>query len=175
MPWARGVAVASRLPQAGPVTSPAPPSLPDWPLAERPGFLIRRLHQIHTALFAERCAAFDVTPVQYSLLSALARRREADQTTLAADVALDRTTATGALVRLAARGLVERIASARDRRARDCRLTPSGALLLAAMEPAARSAHEATLAGLEPRERATLVELMGRLVRMFGSDSEEQA
>lgn len=175
MPWARDVAVAPRLPQAGPVTSPAPPSLPDWPLTERPGFLIRRLHQIHTALFAERCAAFDVTPVQYSLLSALARRREADQTTLATDIALDRTTATGALVRLAARGLVERIASARDRRARDCRLTPSGAALLAAMEPDARAAHEATLEGLDPADRATLVALLARLVALHGPEDGEPA
>ena len=27
-----------------------------WPLAERPGFLARRMHQIHVSLFAERCA-----------------------------------------------------------------------------------------------------------------------
>ena len=60
-----------------------------WPLGQRPGFLIRRLHQIHVALFQKRCAAFDVTPLQYSLLSALAGRGIADQTTLAADVALD--------------------------------------------------------------------------------------
>jgi len=80
-----------------------------WPLSQRPGFLIRRLHQIHVALFQEACGEFEVTPLQYSLLSALAARKEtADQTTLAADIALDRTTTTGALKRLAARKFVER-------------------------------------------------------------------
>ena len=74
-----------------------------WPLSQRPGFLIRRLHQIHVALFQEACGEFEVTPLQYSLLSALAARETADQTTLAADIALDRTTTTGALKRLAAR------------------------------------------------------------------------
>jgi len=34
-----------------------------FPLASRPGFLIRRLHQIHLSLFAEECASFKVTPV----------------------------------------------------------------------------------------------------------------
>jgi hypothetical protein len=68
-----------------------------WPLSERPGFLIRRLHQIHVALFQDACGEFEVTPLQYSLLSALAARKTADQTTLAADIALDRTTTTGAL------------------------------------------------------------------------------
>ena len=67
-----------------------------WPLTERPGFLARRLHQIHVSLFSERCAAFRITPLQYSLLSELVERTEADQTTLANAVALDRTTTTGA-------------------------------------------------------------------------------
>ena len=41
-------------------------------LWDRPGFLIRRLHQIHVALFLEECRGFDVTPVQYAVLTALA-------------------------------------------------------------------------------------------------------
>ena len=40
----------------------------DLPLMSRPGFLIRRLHQIHIALFLEECAGVDITPVQYTLL-----------------------------------------------------------------------------------------------------------
>ncbi len=51
-----------------------------WPLNERPGYLIRRLHQIHVALFQEVCAGLEITPLQYSLLSALAARGTADQT-----------------------------------------------------------------------------------------------
>jgi len=39
------------------------------------------------ALFQKECADFDITPLQYSLLTALAARGTADQTTLAADVA----------------------------------------------------------------------------------------
>jgi hypothetical protein len=66
---------------------PAQKSGNSWPLDQRPGFLIRRLHQIHVALFQKRCAAFEITPLQYSLLSALAKRGTADQTTLADDVA----------------------------------------------------------------------------------------
>ena len=72
-----------------------------------------------------------MTPLQYSLLSALAVRKTADQTTLAADIALDRTTTTGALKRLAARNFVERAVDDEDRRARLCKLTPAGAALLA--------------------------------------------
>jgi DNA-binding MarR family transcriptional regulator len=135
-----------------------------WPLSQRPGFLIRRLHQIHVALFQEACGKFDVTPLQYSLLSALAARKTADQTTLAADIALDRTTTTGALKRLAARNLVERAVNDQDRRARLCRLTSPGAALLAQIETSARSAHRATLEGLTEREQAVFIDMMQRIV-----------
>lgn len=140
-------------------------SLPPWPLSERPGFLIRRLHQIHGALFAQACAGLDVTPVQYSLLSALAARGHADQTTLAADVALDRTTATGALKRLEARGLLERSVSPDDRRAQTCRLTAAGAEILTRMEPGARLAHQQTVAALTAEDQVRLREMMSRLVQ----------
>ncbi|WP_407658481.1 MarR family winged helix-turn-helix transcriptional regulator [Methylobacterium planeticum] len=141
----------------------ADPAAPPWPLSERPGFLARRLHQIHVSLFAERCAAFRITPLQYSLLSLLAEIGDADQTTLAHAVALDRTTTTGALKRLAARGYIRRATSDADRRARQCALTDEGRALHAAMEQAARAAHEATVSALSPAERETLVRLMKKV------------
>src|SRR6202045_5101176 len=124
-----------------------------WPLERRPGFLIRRLDQIHVALFQKRCAAFEITPLQYSLLSALARRGTADQTTLAADVALDRTTTTGALKRLQSRKFIERTVHRRDRRAQICRLTRAGASLLRQMEASEGAAHRATVADLSKAEQ----------------------
>ena len=135
-----------------------------WPLSQRPGYLIRRLHQIHVALFQEACGAFEVTPLQYSLLSALAARETADQTSLAADIALDRTTTTGALKRLAARNLVECAVNKDDRRARLCRLTPAGAALLVKIEGAARRAHRATLGDLSEKEQAAFIAMMQRIV-----------
>lgn len=145
-----------------------------WPLQQRPGFLIRRLHQIHGALFQEACGAFEITPLQYSLLSALSLRKTADQTTLAADVALDRTTTTGALKRLAVRKLVERAVSASDRRSRACRLTPAGARLLVEIEAKARAAHRRTIAPLEPAERRLFIALMQRIISAQSRDKEPQ-
>jgi DNA-binding MarR family transcriptional regulator len=135
-----------------------------WPLSDRPGFLIRRLHQIHVALFQEACGRFDITPLQYSLLSALATRKAADQTTLAADIALDRTTTTGALKRLAARHLVERAVDRNDRRARLCKLTAAGRVLLIRIEASARAAHLATLNDLSKGEQALFIDMMQRIV-----------
>jgi DNA-binding MarR family transcriptional regulator len=135
-----------------------------WPIEERPGYLIRRLHQIHVALFQEKCAAFEITPLQYSLLTALAKRGTADQTTLAADIALDRTTTTGALKRLQSRRFVDRAVEHRDRRSRTCRLTRAGAALLRKMEASARSAHLETVADLSKADQKRFILMMQKIV-----------
>ena len=135
-----------------------------WPLDQRPGFLIRRLHQIHVALFHKSCAAFEITPLQYSLLSALAQRGTADQTTLADDVALDRTTTTGALKRLQSRNFIERSIHPRDRRAQICRLTKAGEALLREIEGSARAAHLETVADLSKVDQRRFIAMMQRIV-----------
>jgi DNA-binding MarR family transcriptional regulator len=133
-----------------------------WPLEQRPGFLIRRLHQIHVALFQKRCAAFEITPLQYSLLSALAKRGTADQTTLAADVALDRTTTTGALKRLQSRHFIERSVDHGDRRAK----------LLRQMEMSALKAHLETVADLSKADQKRFVAMMQQIVAANASRLE---
>jgi MarR family transcriptional regulator, lower aerobic nicotinate degradation pathway regulator len=145
-----------------------------WPLNERPGYLIRRLHQIHVALFQEVCAGLEITPLQYSLLSALAARGTADQTRLAADIALDRTTTTGVLKRLEARKLIERPVSEDDRRARVCKLTAAGKKILSRIEAAAREAHRRTLHPLQSEEQAQLISLMQRIVAVNASKKPEE-
>jgi len=146
-----------------------------WPLDQRPGFLLRRLHQIHVALFQKRCAAFEITPLQYSLLSALALRGTADQTTLAADVVLDRTTTTGALKRLQLRNFVERSIDRRDRRAQICRLTKAGATLLRKMEMSVRAAHLETVTDLSKADQKRFIAMMQQIVAASASRAEATA
>ena len=92
----------------------------------RPGFLIRRLHQIHSSLFAEATRAFDVTPVQYSLLTALSDHGEMDQNTLAMEIGLERSTVAEVLPRLEARELIVRRQSAEDRQVQAGEAEPQG-------------------------------------------------
>ena len=61
-------------------------------LFARPGFLIRRLHQIHVAMFMEEFKSTNITPVQYGLMTAMAALPGLDQTSLGQEVGLDRTT-----------------------------------------------------------------------------------
>src|SRR5262249_56254952 len=73
----------------------------DMQLWGRPGYLLRRLHQIHYALFFEECAGFDITPVQYGLLTTLSLNPDLDQNSLARELGIDRTNVADVLNRLA--------------------------------------------------------------------------
>jgi DNA-binding MarR family transcriptional regulator len=133
-------------------------------LSGRPGFLIRRLHQIHLALFAEECGRFGVTPVQFSLLSVVAAQPGLDQSTLALEVGVDRATTANVLARLEANGLLRRSRSAGDSRVKLIHLTAAGRRMLARMDAPARRAHERTLAGLPPSDRDRFAAYLARLV-----------
>jgi MarR family transcriptional regulator, lower aerobic nicotinate degradation pathway regulator len=133
-------------------------------LARRPGFLIRRLHQIHLALFAEACGVFGVTPVQYSILTVAVAQPGLDQAELAHEVGVDRTTMADVLARLERRGLVRRGRVARDARLKLVHATVAGRRLLSRMDRHARTAHERTIAPLPPTERAAFIDALVRLV-----------
>lgn len=133
-------------------------------LQSRPGFLIRRLYQIHVALFAEECAAERITPVQYSVLTSLDQLGTVDQATLSRSVALDRTNVADVVARLEGRNLVKRRPSPQDGRMMLSSITREGCELLNRLEPAARRAHERTIAALPRNERALFLEALAYLV-----------
>ncbi len=133
-------------------------------LGRRPGFLIRRLHQIHLALFAEECAPFGVTPVQFSIMTVAKAQPGLDQAALAQEVGVDRTTLANVLARLEGRGLVSRCGSPPDRRVKRVSLTRQGTTLLTRMAGAAERAHDRTIAALPPADREAFLESLRNLV-----------
>jgi DNA-binding MarR family transcriptional regulator len=133
-------------------------------LAERPGFLIRRMHQIHLALFAEECAAFDITPVQYSILTVASAQPGLDQAQLAYEVGVDRATLANVLARLEGKQLIKRSTSPADKRLKLVTLTASGAAALQKMLLPVQRAHDRTVAALPAAEQALFLKLLMRLV-----------
>jgi DNA-binding MarR family transcriptional regulator len=133
-------------------------------LFTRPGFLIRRLHQIHTGLFTEETAQFNITPVQYSLLSALSDHGEIDQNSLALEIGLERTSVAEVLPRLESRELISRRQSEEDRRVKLVKLTRQGKALLKRMEVPAQRAHDRTIAHLSDTEKNSFMLSMIRLI-----------
>jgi len=134
------------------------------PLWKRPGYLVRRLHQVHYALFFEECDSFGITPVQYGLLTILSTNPDSDQITLANALGIDRTNVADVLNRLEQRGLVARTRSVEDRRMILVRLTPPGERLVENMHPAMARAQERLLAVLSPQEREAFVTTLMRLL-----------
>ena len=139
-----------------------PPS--SFPLASRPGFLIRRLHQIHLSLFAAECASFQTTPVQYSILTVVNAQPGLEQSALAKEVGVDRTTLANVVARLIGRGLLTRHQGKEDRRLKHVYPTAACRKLLKDMEGPARRAHERTIDALGARERARFIKSLVRLV-----------
>ena len=133
-------------------------------LWNRPGFLIRRMHQIHLALFAEECAPFDITAVQYSIMTVAAAQPKLDQARLAHEVGVDRATLANVVARLETKGLLRRAASHNDRRLKLVSLTPRGLALLEKMRAPVRRAHDRTIAALPPAERQVFTTLLAKLV-----------
>lgn len=131
-------------------------------LHDMAGHLIRRLHQISVSVFAERmkAAGLDLTPVQFAALEALRQHPDVDQATLAGLIAYDRVTLGGVIDRLEAKGLISRIVSPQDRRARLVRLTSAGLDLLSQAGPIVRGFQDSILQGLDATERQQLVTLM---------------
>ncbi|MCR8726488.1 MarR family winged helix-turn-helix transcriptional regulator [Frigidibacter sp. ROC022] len=130
----------------------------------RPGYLVRRLHQIHIGLFAEECGKEDVTPVQFAILSVLQGGEEMDQLTLSTSVGIDRTSGADVIRRLERRGLVQRESSVLDRRAKLVRITEQGKEFVARVRPMMARAQERLLSPLTDDERAEFYRLINRLV-----------
>lgn len=126
------------------------------------GHLIRRLQQISASVFAERVgeAGFDVTPVQYAALVAIAANPGVDQATLAGLIAYDRVTIGGVLDRLEQKAMIARETSSRDRRARVLHMTHDGEAALARLTPVVQSVQREILTGLDDNERETLLALL---------------
>ncbi len=136
----------------------------DGPLQSRPGFLIRRLHQIHTALFNEEFNETSITPVMYSILSTLSQSGPVDQTTLSLAVAIDKTNMVDILDRMRKQGYVRRRTPSADRRVRLTVITEKGQQLLDTWDEKVERAHARTIDALSPQEQVTFMQLLSKIV-----------
>jgi DNA-binding MarR family transcriptional regulator len=131
-------------------------------LDEQIGFVLRRAHQRHTAIFSERMIG-GLTPMQFAALARLRETGPCSQNRLGRLTAMDVATVKGVVDRLRDRGLVETAPDPDDRRRSLVTLTKLGA---ARVEEACAVGHEITGATLEPlsaRERTDLLRLLSRI------------
>jgi DNA-binding MarR family transcriptional regulator len=140
-------------------------------LYDKPGHLIRRCQQIAVSVFLEECSQWDITPIQYAILSALENHAEVEQIRLAGLVAVDRSTIGSVLGRLERRGLIVREANPMDARVKRVSMTAAGRAMVGDMNEAVERAQERILAPLGRQERAALVGLLGRIAEVNNHQS----
>ena len=140
-------------------------------LYRRPGFMIRRMHQISVSVFLEETGKLRVTNRQWGILFLLTHRPGIDQTTVANLLGLDRSTTAMVVKNLEDDGLVSRSMDVRDRRRHSLQLTRSGKRLLSQLAAPARRAQARMLSVFTPRERALFLQLLDKFTREFNEST----
>ncbi|WP_310642737.1 MarR family transcriptional regulator [Limnohabitans sp.] len=138
---------------------------------QRPGFLLRRTHQISAAVFENACAGVGLTQAQYGAMTVLASEPGIDQSRLARALAFDKVTVLRVLRGLEERGLVAREVSASSRRQMAVQLTAAGKRLLKKAEAPVHAAYEQLMAPLNEAQRKQLIGLLQTLTDSLGEQA----
>lgn len=136
-------------------------------LYRRPGFLLRRAHQIGLSVFSEETGRFGVTTTQFGTLWVIRCRPRLDQIGLAQLLGLDRSTTALVVGKLEASGLISRDSDPADGRRKVLSLTPAGAALLRRLEAPAARAQQRILSAFTAEEAALFERLLTKLVTGF--------
>lgn len=95
-------------------------------LYSRPGFMLRRAHQIAMDLFIQACAPVDITPSQYGVLYIVDLMGSISQIGVSRLIGLDRSTTALVVRLLTERGLLTKKQSTQDARKAEILLTDEG-------------------------------------------------
>jgi len=137
-----------------------------------PGHLIRRVHQVSTAYFAEECGG-DLTAVQYAALVAIGAHPGIDATRLSEIIYFDRSTIGDVLDRMVGKDWIRRASTPTDRRVKLLEITPAGQGVLQQVEPAIGRVQARLLAPLTPAEARTLTRLLSKMADAVEGDGDE--
>jgi len=139
----------------------AEPADDTYHLQDQVGFILRKAHQRHVAIFASQIA--DLTPPQFAALAKLHDIGETSQNQLGALIAMDAATIKGVIDRLKARGFVEITRHEVDKRRLLASLTEEGRQAVERLIPLAQKITGETLAPLSPREANTFLKLLAKI------------
>lgn len=143
-----------------------PPGVGKWVdtyrLDDQIGFILRRAHQRHTAIFAREIAG-ELTTTQFAALARLHEFGDCSQNRLGRLIAVDAATIKGVVERLQSRGLVETSPDPDDRRRTIVSLTAEGKAQTRQSLANAAGITEKTLQPLNASERRMLLALLRRI------------
>jgi len=127
------------------------------------GYAIRRAQILIYEDFLAALAPWDITPQRFSALTLIAANAKLKLTELARILGIARSGAVQLVDQLQAMGYVARQEAAADKRAYSLVLTPAGRRAHADITQAVLAHDQRISARLDTRERAQLIELLGRL------------
>ncbi|MFZ5944623.1 MAG: MarR family winged helix-turn-helix transcriptional regulator [Bacillota bacterium] len=125
-------------------------------------FLLTRAQQGVFQFFKSKLSEYDVTPVQYGILSCLWQEDGQTPKQIAATLSLDGSTITGIIDRMENKELVQRTPDPNDRRALRVILTPKGQCLQEPIQKIIDQANEQVLSNFSSVERQLMKELLER-------------
>jgi DNA-binding MarR family transcriptional regulator len=140
-------------------------------LYTRPGFLLRRAHQISAAVFESECREFGLTPAQFGVLTVLGAQPALGQSNLARALGFDKVTVLRVLRGLEGRGLVARSPAPDNKRNICASLTAEGMDLLAQAQRPAERAYKRLMAPLAPEQQGQLLQLLQLLTGELEEDA----
>jgi len=140
-------------------------------LYRRPGFMIRRAHQIAVSLFVAETGELGITNTQFGILLLVKHQPGIDQISVAKLLGLDRSTTGMVLTKLEADGLLQRYVGDDDRRRLNLKLTRAGATMLARLAEPARRAQARVLSAFDEREQEQFLRLLDKFNRTFNDST----
>lgn len=152
-----------------PASVDPPPALAR--LYDRPGFLLRRAHQISAAVFEDECRELGLTPAQFGALTVLRSHPGMGQSSLARALGFDKVTVLRVLRGLEARGYVSRDITPRTGRGVSVVLTREGLDVLTRAQRPAERAYRRLLSPLDKAQQAQLLALLQLLTGELESEA----
>jgi DNA-binding MarR family transcriptional regulator len=130
---------------------------------------LARIRKALRGEFEARAAELDITVPQFQVLRRLWQSDGTLASVIAKDVCAANSTMTGVLDRLEAKGLIERRASAEDRRATEIWLTPDGRALEAPLMAIIEALDEKALAGFSDARRSQFMQGLKKVGENLGA------
>ena len=133
-------------------------------LYARPGFMLRRAHQIAMDLFIQACSPVNITPSQYGVLYIINTVGSISQIGIARLIGLDRSTTALVVRLLTERGLLEKRQSREDSRKSEIQLTEQGKSVFQEAEKLANREMKMILEPFTIEEGEIFLNLLGKFV-----------
>jgi DNA-binding MarR family transcriptional regulator len=136
--------------------------------------LLHRGSQVAEDCFSRAMTIESVTPRQYTVLAAVARMPNANQTDIVNMTGIDRSTMADIVGRLVTKGLLQRSRTKEDARAYAVSLAPKAQEMMQQLSADMAKAEEVLLSALSAADRPHLIGLLKKLVEVSGYQEDER-